>query len=141
MGYYNNSIRIGGAAVTKQELQQRIGKNIARLRYERKLTQDYVAEKAGISTTHFANLECGNKSPTVLTLYKISDVLGASMDAIIQDGHEDSRVTVIANLLRNQSDETVEFIEKLVRVCVSELPDSIVMNENHGDDSSGVKSW
>ena len=127
--------------MTKQELQQRIGQNLSRLRAERNMTQDAVAEKAGISTTHYANLECGNKSTTIFTLCRIADVLGASMNAIIQEDYEDSRITLIANLLSNQPDEKIQFVEKLVRLCVTELPDLIVEAENQNEDSAEVESW
>ena len=126
--------------MTKQELQVRIGQNMFRLRTDRKMTQDYVAEKVGISTTHYANLECGNKSTTILTLCKIAEVLGASMDAVIQEDHKDSRITVIANLLRDQPEENIEFVEKLVRLCISELPNHESGTGAQSDQSLEVNS-
>ena len=126
--------------MTKQELQRIIGRNLARLRAEQNMTQEDVAEKAGISTTHYANLECGNKSTTNLTLCRIADVLGASMDAFMREKHEDSRITVITNLLSSQTDDKIQFVEKLVRLCVSEFPDQPPFPENQSKDSLGVKS-
>lgn len=124
--------------MTKQELQHRIGRNLADLRAKRNMTQDDVAEKVGISTTHYANLECGNKSASVLTLYRLAQVLNVSTDAILQENHTDDRTLAITNALRDQPDETVRFVERLVLMCLDEMPSKTQRSESREESSVEV---
>lgn len=45
----------------KNELQTIVGRNLQRCRANAGLTQEQVAEQAGISTSFYANLERGNR--------------------------------------------------------------------------------
>lgn len=46
--------------MTKQQLAIIIGKNLLKYRTENNYTQEELAEKVGISTSFYANLERGN---------------------------------------------------------------------------------
>ena len=51
----------------------RLGENIRALRMKRKLTQEELADKAGVSTKYLQNLEGKNpKSASVVTLEKLA---------------------------------------------------------------------
>lgn len=108
----------------KQELQALIGKNLHRVRIAQKMTQEQLAEKAGLSTTFYANLECGNKMMSVVTLRKLADVLGVSTDSLLYDDRPSTASDRIQKVLRDQPDPVAEFAEKMVRICVSEMPQS-----------------
>lgn len=56
---------------------QKLGKQIKRLRKQRGLTQEELAEKAGKSVTWIAYIENGYKKPNLALLYKIARILGA----------------------------------------------------------------
>lgn len=108
--------------MTKDELQVMIGQNLRKIRLEQKLTIEQVAERVGISTTFYSNLESGNKMMSVETLRKITDALSISSDALLYKVDAASRLRSIEMLLRDQSPENIAFIEKLIRLCVNDLP-------------------
>lgn len=53
----------------------RFGKNIARLRERRKLSQEELAEKAGVSTRYLQSIEAGEYFPTLPTLAHLKAAL------------------------------------------------------------------
>lgn len=53
-----------------------IGMNLQRLRTQYGLTQEQLAEKVGISTSFYANLERGNKGVSISVLYDLANCLG-----------------------------------------------------------------
>ena len=59
-------------------------KNLAKLRKEKKLTQEGLARKANISYHTLLKLESGRiKNPKIETLVKISKALNMSLDRLI----------------------------------------------------------
>lgn len=106
----------------KDELQLVIGQNLRRIRLEQKLTIEQAAERVGISTTFYSNLESGNKMMSIETLRKVTDALCISADALLYKEDAGNRIRNIEMLLRDQSAENIAFIEKLVRLCVNDLP-------------------
>lgn len=108
--------------MTKQELQTTLGRNLRRIRTEQNLTIEQLAERVGISTTFYSNLECGNKMMSVETLWKLTDALGVGSDALMQGPEPDERQKRIGSLLRDQPEENLVFIERLIRLCVNDLP-------------------
>lgn len=61
----------GGKKVKKVSL----GNNIAKLRKERKITQQELAEALGIKRTSLSHIETGFYTPSAKTMKKISDYL------------------------------------------------------------------
>ena len=108
--------------MTKQELQTVIGRNLRRARLNQNLTIEQVSEYVGISTTFYSNLECGNKMMSLLTFQKLTEVLGVSASTLLSNGKEDMHIKDIEMLLREQPPEMLAFVEKLLRLCVSDLP-------------------
>lgn len=62
-----------------------IGKNIRKFRLMRKLRQEDLAEKAGLSTNYVGALERGEKVPSLETLIDIINALDISADMILCD--------------------------------------------------------
>lgn len=62
-----------------------IGKNIRKYRIVKKLRQEDLAEKAGLSTNYVGALERGEKIPALETFIDIVNVLGVSADMILCD--------------------------------------------------------
>ncbi|RWP18017.1 MAG: XRE family transcriptional regulator [Mesorhizobium sp.] len=60
------------------DMRKLVGRNFARLRAERDLTQEAVAERANISQQYVSGLENGKRNPTVQTLFQIAQALGVS---------------------------------------------------------------
>lgn len=74
------------------DLARRLGSLLAALRQERKLTQEQVAESAGISRNHLQLLETGlsNRNgtpanPRLSTLVALSDVLGTDVPSMMRE--------------------------------------------------------
>jgi len=60
------------------DMRKLVGRNVARLRRERGLTQEEVAERSGFSQQYLSSLERGQRNPTVITLYELAQALGVS---------------------------------------------------------------
>ena len=52
-----------------------VGRNFARLRREKGLTQEQVEERSGFSQQYLSGLERGKRNPTVITLYELAQAL------------------------------------------------------------------
>ena len=62
-----------------------IGQNIRKVRKQKKLRQEDLAEKAGISVTYVGALERGEKIPSLETFIAIANALEVSADVILCD--------------------------------------------------------
>lgn len=60
------------------DMRRLVGDNCARIRKERGLTQEELAERSGLSQQYLSGLERGKRNPTIVTLYEISQALGVS---------------------------------------------------------------
>ncbi len=59
-------------------------KNLAKLRKEKKLTQEGLARKADISYHTLIKLECGGiKNPKIDTIIKLANVLEITIDELV----------------------------------------------------------
>lgn len=102
-------------------LEEIIGKNIARYREAAGLTQATLAEKIGISTAFVSRVERGQKKMKVETLYATAKVLNVSVDALLSTESSAEQLANINQLLAGQSDEYLEGIERMIRVCIEEF--------------------
>lgn len=62
-----------------------IGKNIRKYRLEKKMRQDNLAEKAGLSVNYIGMVERGEKIPSLKTFISIVNALEVSADMILCD--------------------------------------------------------
>lgn len=62
-----------------------IGKNIRKYRLEKKMRQEDLAERAGLSTNYIGMVERGEKIPALETFIAILNVLGISADMVLAD--------------------------------------------------------
>lgn len=105
----------------KRELQKVLGENLQKVRMERNMTREQLAEKAGISPTFLANLECGNKMMSVVTLTNLADALSVSVDSLLYGESFDTRLNNLVILLQNQTPDMIGYIEKLTYLSVAYL--------------------
>ena len=59
------------------DMRKLVGRNFARLRQAKGLTQEQVAARSGFSQQYISGLESGKRNPTIISLYE----LAASLDA------------------------------------------------------------
>lgn len=62
-----------------------IGKNIRRFRTEKKLRQEDLAERSGLSTNYIGMVERGEKIPSLESFISIVNALGVSADMVLTD--------------------------------------------------------
>ena len=62
--------------------QMKIGKFLKELRKEKELTQEQLAEKAGLQRTHVGRIEAGKYAVTLEVVQAIAEALGMTVDII-----------------------------------------------------------
>ncbi|MEP7349771.1 MAG: helix-turn-helix transcriptional regulator [Sphingorhabdus sp.] len=60
------------------DMRKLVGDNTARIRKEKGLTQEALAEKSGLSQQYISGLENGQRNPTIVTLYELGCALNVS---------------------------------------------------------------
>lgn len=66
-----------------------IGENIRKLRLEKQYTQEYLAEKIGVNTSHVSNIENHKTNISLPTLVKVCNALGTTVDYMIRHEYSD----------------------------------------------------
>ena len=68
------------------DMRRLVGRNLARIRREKGLTQEQLADLCGLSQQYLSGLERGHRNPTVTTLFEIASALGIShVDLVLPD--------------------------------------------------------
>jgi len=62
-----------------------LGKRIREARTKLKITQEVLAEKAGIVVTYLGEIERGEKTPSLDVLVSLTDSLGVTCDYLLRD--------------------------------------------------------
>lgn len=78
----------------KQQTRDRIGQRVAVLRKLAGLSQEQLAERAGLQRTHISRIEAGKYAVTLETVQAIAEALGMTVDII------DTALTDLAPLKR-----------------------------------------
>lgn len=69
------------------DMRTLVGRNFARVRREKGLTQEEVAARSGLSQQYLSGLESGRRNPTLITIYELAQALGVShVDLVMPDG-------------------------------------------------------
>lgn len=66
----------------RREYTKKLSERLKEVRKSKKLTQQELAEKAGLHLTYVGHLELGKYHPTVYVMWKISKALGVSMNEL-----------------------------------------------------------
>ena len=75
------------------DLTRYIGAAIRRHRELLRLSQEEVADRAGLDRTYVGGIERGTRNPSVKSLQKLADALGADLDVIFATAREIARET------------------------------------------------
>lgn len=91
-----------------------VGERIMFLRTKSGLTQNALAEKAGVSQTHLRRVELGQADITVGHLQLICDALGISLkDFVDVSDDKEETATAMSNLTPRQKNLLIEFLKSL----------------------------
>ncbi|MCP2218420.1 transcriptional regulator with XRE-family HTH domain [Bradyrhizobium japonicum] len=68
------------------DMRKLVGRNFARLRKQKRFTQEKFAEVSGFTQQYISDLERGRRNPTVVTLFELAGTLGVShVDLVLPD--------------------------------------------------------
>jgi transcriptional regulator with XRE-family HTH domain len=70
------------------DMRRLVGRNFARIRREKGLTQERMEELSGFSQQYISGLEQGRRNPSVVTLYELAQALGVTPFDLIGDEPE-----------------------------------------------------
>lgn len=98
-----------------------IGRNIRKYRMEKKMRQEDLAEKTGLSANYIGMLERGEKLPALDTFISILNALGITADAVLCDVLENG-YTVKNSLLNDK----LQSIPEAERNKIYEVIDTLI---------------
>ncbi|MEG9883171.1 MAG: helix-turn-helix transcriptional regulator [Hyphomicrobiales bacterium] len=75
---------------TDREKLKHLGNHIRQMRNERSISQEELAELAGVHRTYVGTIERGEKNVTILSIGKIAAALGVTISELFQ-GYEDGQ--------------------------------------------------
>ena len=107
--------------MTMVELRIIVSNNLRKFRLESKLTQEQIAERAGISLSYYTALESGSKGMSLLVLKNLASSLNISVDYLLNEETTDTHIRNLEMLLKDKPVEVVNSIEKLIRFCCDEF--------------------
>lgn len=96
-----------------------IGRRIQKYRTSQGLTQEFLAERTGISQKHLSRIEQGYHDPRFELIIKISDVLGIPTDALAKDSDADDTALFLAALtpyIEKMSEKQRGYIKECIRL-------------------------
>jgi transcriptional regulator with XRE-family HTH domain len=70
------------------DMRKLVGRNFARLRQEKGLTQEDVEARSGYSQQYLSGLERGKRNPSIITLYEIAQALEVSHVELVMPDRE-----------------------------------------------------
>ena len=71
------------------DMRKLVGRNFARLRRVKGLTQEEVEARSGFSQQYLSSLERGRRNPTVITLYELAQALRVSHVELVEQPDDD----------------------------------------------------
>lgn len=101
-----------------------IGHRIRMIRRDLGMTQEVLAEKINVTPTHISRIETGTSSPSLQTLVDICNVLGVTIDDLMQDSLSVTGKRVDGRLDKLLADCTLaekNMIVKVINVLLQEI--------------------
>ena len=71
------------------DMRRLVGRNVKRIRQEKGLTQEQLAELSGFSQQYISGLEQGRRNPTVVSLYELATALGVSHMELVRSAENE----------------------------------------------------
>lgn len=89
-------------AIADDDLADRLAKNVGQLRHMRGLSQEKLAQLAGIPRATWAHLESGGANPTLQVLHKVAGALQVSIEELVSKPRADVKHHPAASLPTKQ---------------------------------------
>jgi transcriptional regulator with XRE-family HTH domain len=103
-----------------------VGKVIKKTRIRKGLSQEDLAEKAGVSSGTVADIEIKDRTPRLETLDKIAGALGTTSEHILRDAgllaplEEESEITALALRIKELNKRDRRIVHRLVDQLLEE---------------------
>lgn len=98
------------------------GMRIKELRTDRKLSQEQLAEKAGISSKYMSRIEMGQHFPSIDILTKLAKALAVELKDFFEFAHEAKNVSELKKylnaLIKEADEETLRLAVKVFRAMI-----------------------
>lgn len=111
----NIAKEVGRGNMTEQDLQLRLRNNLRKYRKERGLTQETLAEKAGVSLASYKSYESGANGISLEALAKLGNALDIDPASLLLLDDVDQSMSNIYRLLQNKPESFVMAVEETVR--------------------------
>jgi transcriptional regulator with XRE-family HTH domain len=118
-----------------------LGEKIKKLRFDKKWSQDQLAEKVGVGRQYISRYETGKISPNAENLQKLAEVFGVSIDYLLNDKETKNLASVgikDKNLLNLFAE--VEKMDESDQLTIRNLLEAMVMKNKLKDLMSGKQS-
>ena len=102
-----------------------IGSAIKKLRLDRKITQEEVAEYLGISFQAVSKWETGTTMPDITLLPKIADFFGVRIDDLFSVDHEDELNRIEESLAHGLSEQSYLYAKRILEASLQDDPDNV----------------
>jgi len=104
------------------EILKIFGKRVRALRRAKDMTQEQVAERAGLSLQSVGEIERGRGNPTLVNIERLSEALNAELTELFDLGDvkmtKEQVLQELSTLLESASEEQVRALLTMVRVLV-----------------------
>ena len=126
MLYNYLTVKFHGRASDLNELKQIIGKNIIELRKSNGMTQAELAEKINYSDKAVSKWECGDAMPDVGVLKQLADLLGVTVDYLLNENHEEQPPVQSESYARKKNKLIITFLSATLVWLIATLIFTIV---------------
>ena len=107
------------------DTKQILIKQLKFYREKRNFSQDFVAERIGITQPLYNRIENGSREMTINTLIKITEILDISMDSLFAKAENTDTITKnILELLKGKSQSDLEIVEEVMKTLLESLEKS-----------------
>lgn len=101
-----------------------IGQRVRKFRKAHQLSQEELAERIGISTTHMSHIETGNTKLSLPVLVSLATALEVSADDLLFDNTvvtRDSVIDDLTSLLENCSVAQVKVLKDIIKAAKTSM--------------------
>ncbi len=101
-----------------------IGQRIRKARKAQDISQEELAERVGISTTHMSHIETGNTKLSLPVLVKLSTALEVSTDNLLFDESKSSRSNLLSSInstLESCPTQQLKIAEEVIKTLKTSL--------------------
>jgi len=99
-----------------------LGRRIQNLRQGKKLSQDQLAESAGLSLKHLGELERGRGNPTLASLESLAEAFGMSLSELFDFDHEQPDKEIlrgeVSKMITGAGEEEFRRIYRVIKALI-----------------------